>query len=165
MKQIISLLIISMLIISCNNNDEDNHLQQTNISTSIHISYFNKNNIDLLNPSQDSSYKKEGIYLYYMKNGTLEKVFSNTENASKGFKILKRDNDSIYRISIFGISDKTKTRDTLLIQLTKEDTDTLMYETKHWNNSDSKQITKVWYNDIIKWEMPNKKERYFQILK
>lgn len=162
MKYLFYLLLIS-LVISCSSNDDNEKINNAIIDTSIDISYFNKDSLDLLDQKKDYAYNEKNIELFYIDNNKKTKIFNANLDYPKGFKVFKHEVDNIHRIAIFGKNDKTKKRDTILIKLNEKEIDTLVYTTKYTNNVE--EITKVWYNDVIKWEVPYTKERYFSIFK
>lgn len=143
------------------NSDEGNGNNNIVIDTFLDFSLVDQNGNDLLNPENANAYLESNIEIYYV-NANNEEILVDMPNLdySKGFFIYQRPNNK-YAIRIFSNDIDDSQITTTLVKWNSTDTDTIKCEIEREGDYYI-AISKVWYNDVVKWEGG---ERYFEVVK
>lgn len=150
MKYVFSLLII--LLLSCAPETDC----CSNFDVGMQLGVFDSNGFDRLNPGNVNAFTSQNIKIYYVIDGVTEYQSSGEGDV---FKVFKSENHENYTISL-GVYIK-ENPSTTLIKWNETDIDTIKCEVLRTSNNT--RITKVWYNNELKWDGVN--ERYFEIVK
>ncbi len=139
--------------ISCNKDAEPS--LPPNSVPKIIVKDANGNN--LLDPANKNGFSTDIIRIYYIRDGKPKLQFSNVNDNFYFFDLTK--NESEYAIGIYvDISEKETTT---LIKWNEHDTDTMICTIK-----DRNRLTRIMYNNELKWEDPSGRNRsYFTIIK
>lgn len=121
---------------------------------------MDKSGSNLLNPKHDHAITEENTTLYYLVEGQKKKVYDESKNFPKGFFIT--DETGSYEMALFpNIVTGKKTASTL-VTFENYPTDTLKVE--YVQSDKVTALTKVWYNDQLKWDT-NSGKRIIQVTK
>ena len=147
MKNLTLIILTSILIISCN-SDDDNEDNFYALETGIDFLVSNQNGDDLLNPNTFNAYSSENIKIFYLKDGVVEEIYNSNLDLPRNFKIVAPEDSGIekYYMSIFlnnFVSDNAIT----YVEWNETDTDTIR---ANFNNGDNYSIlSKAWYNEEL----------------
>lgn len=156
MKNLILMLFLALLL-SCSTENGEGIVFETGIELSV----INTEGQDLLNPGFSDSYKEGQIKLFYKIDGELQEVYDSSLDHPRNFFIYKRPTE--YRIRIFPNTDKSKEISITLIQWSETDADTI--RSKIERRGSITQVTKVWFNNELKWQISSEEESYFEVIK
>ena len=156
MKKLLSLLIISLLFTSCS-DDEGNCC--TNIDLGISIKYLNNSGENLFDKAD--GYNLSDITIYHNINGEWEEYYEGNLDYPKGITTVDRE-DGTYLLLFPSTTYVANTYSETKIEFSDTDFDIIKTEIEKTSNSEI--VTKVWYNDIMKWES-FETERMFEIVK
>lgn len=156
MKNLIRVVSLSLLIISCSSNDDE--VNQSVIDVGIDFSLLNQEGEDMLN-SETANYFSE-MQLYYLINGEKIKVQDYNPQIGDHNGTMLITESSPYRLRCFtyccGYEGITSDEDGIkrgvsiaYLELNKEVTDTIKTE---WELKEGKYFVnrKVWYNGELK---------------
>lgn len=143
MKPVTLILITTMVLFSCQKEKESH-----NIDTGIEITVFDSIGNDLLNPSNQNSYKENIIKIYYLINGVVEEVYYSNYDNPRNFIIYEKD--GIYQMRLFPNANEKDELPVTYIKWNDSDTDTIKC---CFSRTESSVIcTKVWYNETLMWD-------------
>jgi len=155
MKKILTLLIIGFLLIFC--SDEQDCC--TNIDIGISIKYLNENGENLF--ELESGLTESNINIYHRINNEWVKYFEGNLDYPKGIRTVERE-DGIYLVIFPSTTIVESNYSETKIEFSGSDSDILKTEIDKKNSNEI--VTKVWYNDELKWEV-SQSERMFDIIK
>lgn len=143
-KMLLITTVILFTMSSCKKDSSDY------LNVDIHISYIDKNGIDLLNSSNPNAIKAADIDLYYLKNGIKTRVFDPNMDTPENFKIEYSESQHVYLIKIFinEYYDTNKMSETYIEFGGRSDT-----IKASWYANESKSnihYLNVWYNNVLK---------------
>lgn len=143
-------LLISFFILGCSDD-----IGKIIYSTGVNISVKNATGEDLLDPQIPVSFKEEMIKTYYLVNG--EERLADTE------EFIYEDAQGIYRLRVFLNYEGTDEFPITYIDWHETDRDTIKSE---FYKTDTKVIvTKIWFNNELKWNHENGGDPEFTIVK
>ncbi|MXV37823.1 hypothetical protein GO491_03890 [Flavobacteriaceae bacterium Ap0902] len=150
------LILTTMLFTSCNSDDNE----QVIIDTDINISVKDVDGNDLLNTNNPNSFNQNEFKIFYEIDG--EQIEVNDENLdySKGFFVYQHESE--FRIRIFPNTNKNASYPITYIRWSEMDIDTLKCEIDR--NGSSEICKKVWFNNELVWQAYGT-ERFFEIIK
>tara|TARA_B100000795_G_scaffold259924_1_gene235318 strand:- start:27 stop:533 length:507 start_codon:yes stop_codon:yes gene_type:complete len=151
MKNLIFLLLASILIVSCSSNGNNNDNDYYNLDTDIIFTIKDSNGNDLLNPNNPNAYLSETVKIYYLKeNGETEEVYNSNLDASRNFKVITPENSGsdIYAFQLF---PNTYIMENAVTYIEWNDTETDTVKTNYRYGDNHTVCNKVWYNDTDVW--------------
>ncbi len=155
MKRLSVILILTVLF-ACNSSDDP--ICCTNIDINVSIKYLNSEGENLIALGE---YVESNIQIYHRIDGDWERYYQGNLDYPKGIRLDEFEDGSYLTLfpstttNAEGISE-TK------IEFSASDFDILRAEVDRANGNEI--ITKVWYNDVLKWEGPET-ERRFEVIK
>ncbi len=155
MKRILTLSIIGFLITTCS-HDKDCCI---NTDIAISIKYLNKVGENLFDPENGLS--ESDITVYHRIDGNWMEYFEGNRDYPKGIRTVQRE-DGIYLV-VFPSTELVKNDySETKIEFPENGSDIIKTEIDKSNSTET--VTKVWYNDQLKWE-GFQTERIFEIIK
>lgn len=146
--KIISFLILLVFAAGCKKIDGP-----VNISAAANILLLDTEGNNLLTSPQ--KVKIEDIQLYYVNDGQAVSANNGLMNAPKGFEIIKDQNGQEFLRVYLNINDDKYPL--TLIRFSESDTDTI--KTEFSRNNESVLCSKIWYNEILKWDVNDRSAR------
>lgn len=129
----------------------------TNISTGFHLSIVDQNGNDLLDPAHPDAITKSNTDLYYLENGEMEK-----KQAPRNFSIETEEKQfERYAMRISTSKYEGGVAEFWYLEFEDESTDTIRVQYKKSDNST--YLTKIWYNDKLRWDAENNHRRFFTV--
>ena len=159
MKKILSLFIVGILFIACS-DDEKGIDCCTNIDIGISVKYVNENGENLFE-LENGGLNESNINIYHKINNEWVKYFEGNLDSPKGIRIIEREDGKylgIFPSTVIVENNYSETK----IEFSQTDSDIIKTEID--KNGSNTIVTKVWYNDLIKWEA-DQTERMFEIVK
>ncbi|PKD17009.1 hypothetical protein APR41_06110 [Salegentibacter salinarum] len=151
MKKTLFLLIFSFFIISCE-KDEPTYCC-TIIDSSIDIKFIDSEGNNLL--GEENQFEETDISVYNKIDGEWKISPENTF-------LVERENEDYLRV--FANLESTDTQiSELKLEFPDNEFDILKTEISSQNANTF--VTKVWYNDELKWETDNNSERIIEVIK
>ncbi len=157
MKRILALLILGVCMISCS-DDEENCC--TNVDIAISIKYLNENGDNLLE-FENGGMNFADINVYQKVNNEWVRYSEGGSDYPKGIQIIEREDGKYLRITPSTVIDNGNYSETKL-EFSESDSDII--KTKIDKSNGNTVVTKVWYNEQLKWEA-YQSERKFEIVK
>ena len=149
MKNLIFLLLISILILSCS-SDEDgsNGRSAYHIARNVEFGVSSPTGIDLLNPANANAYLEESIKIYYLQNGEVKEVYNSNADTPRNFSIVSPEDsgDEKYFIGI-GLNNLVNENAITYIEWNETDTDTLRANFR--TGKGYVILSKTWFNDVL----------------
>jgi len=155
MKKIL-LLIAVTLIASCTTDEKD---CCTIIDTGVSIKYLNEEGGNLF--ELEGGLNVADINIYHKINNEWVRYFEGNLDYPKGLRTVERE-DGTYLIIFPSTTIVENGYSETKIEFSESDSDIL--KTQVDKNSSNEIVTKVWYNDELKWE-GNHTERIIEIVK
>ncbi|TCI85534.1 hypothetical protein [Tenacibaculum sp. M341] len=146
MRKLILLLSIVISFYACSNNDNC----CVNIDTNITIKYLNEEGKNLF--EIENGYKESDINIYHKINGEWKKFYDNKLDTPKGISVIETENGTLLSLSPSLTTDQNSYSETK-IEFSNTDADIVKAAIENSNNNTI--VTKVWYNDILKWDTSN----------
>lgn len=143
MKPITLIIISAIVFFSCQKEKKE-----LNIDTGIEITVFDENGNDLLNPSNQNSFKEQTIKIYYLINGVVEEVYYPNYDNPRNFSVYEKE--GVYRMGLSPNANEKEELPVTFIKWNETDTDTIKCSFSRTDNSVI--CTKVWYNGSVMWE-------------
>ncbi len=164
MKTILFILTSIIIMVSCEKNNNIGIIT----STGMRIFYMDNAGNDLLDTATINHYKFEDMRIFHLINGEKVAYYESNLDAPRGIRLL--DSAGTFRdtvmLSVIPYSgDGTESGEfltTTFLQLSETDTDTIRCIIDMQENLNL-LCTKVWYNDVLKWEWGTRRE--FKIVK
>lgn len=157
MKKIILLLIIGILSIACSDDAKVDCC--TNIDTGVSIKYVNEDGKNLF--ELDGGLTEADITIYYKINNEWVRYYEGNLDYPKGIRTIERE-DGTYLVIFPSTSIVENNYSETKIEFSESDSDIIKTEIDKSNSNEI--VTKVWYNDELKWEA-YQTERMFEIIK
>ncbi|MDF1549534.1 MAG: hypothetical protein P1P88_17035 [Bacteroidales bacterium] len=165
----IKLLVISTILFLINSCEKEKN-DMTIVELTMDISYKDNDGLDLLDPVNENSFKKEQINLYHYIDGEGKLFYQENLDYQKGFNIYKEEGISDnYYLRITAPNDYDNGSEInpyeaiTLLELDESIIDTIKCKIEKGENSlVCKQII---YNDIVVWRWEDNTERRFTIIK
>lgn len=157
MKKVL-LLVAATLITACS-TEKDEKICCTIIDTEVSIKYINEDGQNLF--EIEDGLTADEITIYHKINDEWIEYYKGNLDHPKGIFVVEREEGSFLKI----FPSSTIVEDTYSetkIEFSESDSDVLRTEIEKKNSNEI--VTKVWYNDELKWER-NQSERMFEILK
>lgn len=150
------LIISAVFLVSCFKSGSQGRILKdvvTNIS-------YHKDGHAILGPS-NALYTADNIKVYYLQNGEKKEVNEGNLDVSKGFLIMKDDSTGLNYLKLYPNTqlEKNSSTATTLIQFGNDFTDTVVCNINQPNNK-SYIVTRVWYNNQIKWDKDTSPRHY-----
>ena len=149
MKNLIFLLLVSILVFSCNSNDDNQGNNSFyNYARGVQFRVSSTSGIDLLNPNNTGAYLEENIKTYNLIDGeVVEAYYANATNP-RGFSITSPEDsgDDKYRINVHVYNPELENVVTY-IEWNETDTDTI--KSNSVANGNSLVLTQAWYNNNL----------------
>jgi len=155
MKKILFVITVA-LIVSCSTEEND---CCTVIDTGVSVVYLNEEGDNLL--EVENGLKVEEINIYHKINNEWVRYFEGNLDYPKGLRTVVRDDGTylvIFSSTTIVENDYSETK----IEFSETDSDILKTEVQKKNSNEI--VTKVWYNDELKWE-GNQSERIIEVVK
>ena len=166
MYRIIFLLSLSILFVACSTTDSS---PGAVLSTDVTISYVTEDGTDLVNPEQTNAIGDQNTELYYLQNGETTEYFESNLDNPNGISVIEPNRlpSDHYGLKILANTIPGQNQATTYIRFSDGTQDTLKAEYENNGNSDvnGTVITKVWYNQEIRWSTEEESERFFTITK
>jgi hypothetical protein len=157
MKKILGFIILMLLLNSC---DKKAVICCTNIDIGISIKYINEEGENLFELEMDGL-NESNINIYHKINYEWVKYFEGNLDYPKGIRIIERE-DGKYLVIFPSIVMVENNYSETKIEFSQTDYDIIKTEIDQ--NGSNTMVTKVWYNDQLKWEA-YQTERMFEIVK
>ena len=147
MKNLIFMLLATILIVSCNSNDDNNNSFYF-LNRHIEFKVTSIGGIDLLNPNNTNAYLKNNIKIYNLIEGNVVEVYNQNAEYSRDFKIVPPEDSGIeeYFIRVY-INNLELENAITYIEWDETDTDTI--KSISVANGSSLILTQAWYNDKL----------------
>lgn len=158
MKTTILTLMLTVLLLGCNNSDDESQFSLGNV---IELGVKDNNGVDLLNPNNPESFNESDIRLFYLINGNIEEVNNPTADSPRGFLIFEQNESN--RIRIFLNYSESEELPITYVQWDETDTDTLKCKIRR--TSSLVTAEKVWLNDELIWDESSNTEPYYEMIK
>ncbi len=169
MKDLITLFLLTVLGISCSEDEISN--SQYDVSTTIKITVIDQHGADLIDPNNQSYLKSEDIKIFHMIDGELTEYSEGLLTYSKGFRVYNPndlgDNEQYVFCLLATCADGS---DELMpityVKWNETDMDTI--QCQYYQTDNLLECTKVWFNNIVVWDMNDSEassNRWFQIVK
>lgn len=159
----ITTLLLVLLFFSCN---DDKDCCGMYIATFADISYADSEGNDLLNPDNDNGYKEENIDIYRLSaEGEKIKMYDHYLAYPENFKIFYSTISEQYILRLF-LSPEAGSDDpfvTYFINFGNGEEDKVEGEIERLPGVE--RLIKIWYNDILVWELEDNDLNYFEIVK
>lgn len=155
MKNILILIAVT-LIAGCSTDERD---CCTIIDTGVSIKYLNEEGENLF--EIDGGLNLADINIYHKINNEWVKYFEGNLDYPKGLRTVERE-DGTYLVIFPSTAIVENSYSETKIEFSESDSDILKTEVLKKNSNEI--VTKVWYNDELKWE-ENQSERIIEIVK
>lgn len=155
MKKILILIAVT-LIASCTTDEK---VCCTIIDTGVSIKFLNEEGENLF--EIDGGLNVADIDIYHKINNEWVKYFEGNQDYPKGLRTVERE-DGIYLIIFPSTTIIENDYSETKIEFSEYDSDILKTQVAKENSNEI--VTKVWYNDELKWE-GNQTERIIEIVK
>ncbi|WP_029035051.1 membrane lipoprotein lipid attachment site-containing protein [Salinimicrobium terrae] len=155
MKKILFLITLT-LVLGCSTDDKD---CCTIIDTGVSIKYINEDGQNLLGPV--GRYTEADITIYHKINNEWIRYYKGNLDNPKGITTVERQDETylvIFPSTTIVANNYSETK----IEFSESDFDILKTEID--KNNSNQIITRVWYNNELKWE-GLQTERIFEIVK
>lgn len=150
MRRVTFSLIVSSLLLPLASCDRE---VPVNIDVVTHMSVTDTNGLDLLNPVNAGSFKKEGIKLYYVENGVLKEVYNSSYTWPRNFDVQKNDLGEYAMVVVPDIAGENGTVTKTVIDWDGIDKDTLETELIKFKTEVSVvSIQKIWFNKKLLYD-------------
>ena len=148
MKNLIFLLLVSILIVSCNSDDNNNDDSFYYLGRDVEFKVTSIDGIDLLNPNNANAFLENNIKIYNLIDNEIVEVYNPNAQYARDFKIVSPENSGIeeYFIRVYINNPKLENAITY-IEWNETDTDTI--RTNSVSNGNSLVLTQAWYNDNL----------------
>lgn len=153
-----SLISLCILLFSCSSSDPDNCC--TIIDTAVKIKYVNENGENLL--ETEEPLEISDITVFHKVNSKWEEYYEGNLDHPKGLMELEMNEEKYLGVSVSISTDNDSISETKL-RFPNGDEDII--RTKLNLNANNIIITKLWYDDELKWQTEDKTERHFSIVK
>ena len=155
MKKILFLIAVT-LIVSCSTDEKD---CCTIIDTGVSVKYLNEEGDNLL--EVDGGLNIADLNIYHKINNEWVKYFKGNLDYPKGLHTVERE-DGTYLVILPSTTIVENGYSETKIEFSETDFDILKTEVQ--KNNSNEIVTKVWYNDELKWE-GNQSERIIEVVK
>lgn len=155
MKKLLIVLLIPV-ISACSTDDPG--VCCTNIDTSISMQYFNLQGVNLF---ETGVYTEANTEVYYKIDGEWVRNYNSNMDAPKGIWVSELEDGIYLTLSPSDVLDANNTSETK-IEFSETDFDIIKAEVDRGSNHEI--VTKVWYNDVLRWEA-YETDRQFAIIK
>lgn len=148
MRNLIFLLLMITLLVSCNSNDANNGKNFYALETGLDFRVVSPEGIDLLNPNNENSFLTETIKIYYLIDGDVQEIYNSNLSLPRNFKIVSPEDSGIeeYYMSIF-LNNSVPEDAITYVEWNETDTDTIRANFNNGNNHSI--LTKAWYNEEL----------------
>lgn len=156
MKNILKFLLIGLIITSCSNESEE---CCTNIDTGISIKYINQEEENLF--EFENGLNEADINIYHNINNEWIRYYKVNLDYPKGIRTINREGETylvIFPSTDIVVENYSETK----IEFSQMNSDIIKAEIN--KNGSNTVVTKVWYNDQLKWEGAQG-DRIFEIVK
>lgn len=148
MKNLIFLLIVFTLIVSCDSNEDRNNNSSYALIRFVEFKVASIDGVDLLNPNNINAYKSNDIKIYNLIDGEVVEVFNQSSTIQRDFKIVSPENSGIEEYFIRVYINNTELENAITyIEWNETDTDTI--KSNSVANGNSLVLTQAWYNDEL----------------
>ena len=151
MNRLVFVLLVGIIMTGCKKSSDMEFFD-----TAINIIYQDTVGNDLLDTATASHYVVANMRLFYLINGEKVEFFKSNLDYPRGIRLLDYA-DTFKDTLILGVfpyegegTESEIFETTTFLQLSDTDTDTIRCEMKKTENA--LYTTKVWYNDILKWD-------------
>lgn len=151
MKPIL-LILLGLIILGCDSEKDD---CCTIISLDANISLLDGSGVDLLDPNNPISFKKENIKIYHLING--DEKWAGVDD------FIYQDSDSIYRFRTFVNYEGNDEFPITYIDWSETDRDTIKPEI--YRSENIIRAIKFWYNGELVWDANTGTAGEFTIVK
>ncbi|HKK46562.1 MAG TPA: hypothetical protein VJ964_13640 [Balneolaceae bacterium] len=152
---------VALLISGCTTSS--NNPNDLNDDVRMNISFVDQNGKDLLNPKQKHAITEQNTDIYYLANGEKKKVFDNNLDHPKHFYIWYAEDLDTYFMTLFpnrAFKDNESHSSVTYIKFADGTMDTVKVKAK---KADIWGVTKVWYNQTLRWDISDQQPRKFTI--
>lgn len=150
-----SIIVLAVLVCSCNEKEEPHF---GTIDRMTFITVLDQQGNNLLNPSNEGSYKSKDIKIFFDRNGRLEEFYQGNLDMPRNFRIDPPEFERDYIMALVLDSEKT------VIQWNESEADTLQAEI--FDDGRSLIVLKVYHQGELKWDgATSKTGRGFTIIK
>ena len=150
------LLLLLCALFACNSSDDP--VCCTNIDIGVSIKYLNTDGENLISLGE---FTESNIEVYHKIDGDWVRFFNGNLDAPKGITII--ENEGVSYLQIFpSTTTNTDGISETKIEFSTSDFDILQTEIN--KNAGNEVVTKVWYNNELKWEAPQN-DRTFEVVK
>lgn len=148
MKNLIFLLLVSILIVSCNSDDNSNDDPFYYLGRDVEFKVTSIDGIDLLNPYNANAFLENNIKIYNLIDNEIVEVYNPNAEYTRDFKIVSPENSGIEEYFIRVYINNPELENTITyIEWNETDTDTI--RTNSVSNGNSLVLTQAWYNDNL----------------
>lgn len=150
-----SLILIALMSFSCNENEQP---QFATVDMMAFITVLDEQGNNLLDPSQEGSFKAKDIKIFYERDGKITEFFEGHLDMPRNFRIDPPEFDREYIMALVLDSKKT------VIQWNETESDTIQAEI--YDDGASIIVLKVYHQGELKWNGETAmKGRGFTIIK
>ncbi|WP_029036996.1 hypothetical protein [Salinimicrobium xinjiangense] len=151
------LIVLSLILIAGCSKDEK--ICCTIIDTGVSIKYINKEGENLF--EMDGGLNVADMNIYHKINNEWVRYFEGNLDDPKGISTVERE-DGTYLVIFPGTTIVENNYSETKIEFSESDSDILKTEVNKKNSNEI--VTKVWYNDELKWD-GNQSERIIEVVK
>ena len=157
MKKLL-LALLTIILVSCTSDDPENCC--TYISLGTDIKYENSEGINLLDGS--NTYNVSEIEVFHRIDGEWERYFEGNLDYPKGLKKIEIDGENYLTVFLSnGVNEDNISGTKLVFDNGEEDIIKSVVD----KSSGNQIVTKIWYNEELKWSNEENVEPRFTIVK
>lgn len=150
MKNLIYHLLITITMLSCSSEDNNNGESSYALSNNLDFKVKSDDGTDLLNPNNSNAYLEENIKIYYVKeNGDIEEIYYSNLDLPRNFDIVSpadSGEEEEYYMRVF-LNSYMLENATTYIEWNETDTDTIK---ANYNSGNGYMLlSKAWYNNVL----------------
>jgi hypothetical protein len=152
-------LLLPFILAACSISQNEPDMCCTIIDVGVAIKYVNENGENLL--EGENALDINDITVYHKADGEWQRYFEGNLDYPKGLAIIDIENEKFLRVFVSEITDESFSETKL--QFAEEDEDIIKAEVN--KNESSAIVTKVWYNNELKWATTDGTERRLEVIK
>ena len=149
-----------IFLLSCSDDDSVDYFTD---DSQIQFSVKNEQGLDLLNPSNEYSYKEDLIDIYWVIDSVKTRIYDANLDLPKFFVISNNSNNEYFFHLFLNTNTDENTRSLTYIKWNDTEEDKIECEFRKGENYIIRQ--KVWYNDVLVFNYEENSEPYFEIIK
>lgn len=162
MKTIINYFLVMIFLFSC--SKDDNSVSCFTDDSAIQFSVKNEQGVDLLNPSNENSYKESLIDIYWIIDGVKTRIHEANLDCPEFFRIDANENNEYFFTLFLNTNVDENNRSITYIKWNDIEEDKFECEFRKGENYIIRH--KVWYNGLLVYNMEEDTiGTYFEMIK